>query len=179
MRKATAAIFILATICFMVLAAPGPGAAQYLGETSWTVTINQKEHGVLDPPLTIAATGSITHLGGAYYTLQAYAPDPVAGPFILSGSGVLLGNTLYLTLNTSQLNTDNNRDTGVMHMQLDKDSLNGSFYEVGRDFNVSDLSYSGHFAAGTLSRTGALLNLIPGTSSAAASSQKVLLLDAK
>jgi hypothetical protein len=100
---------------------------------------------------------------------------PGDGPFILSGGGVVLGNTLYLNLSTSQRHaSENYRDTGIMHLELDKATLDGQFYEAGAaDFDVVTLDFSGHFAAGTFKRTGQPIMLAP----AATINQKPLLLD--
>jgi hypothetical protein len=100
------------------------------------------------------------HMGGAYYTMQGYMIVPNDGLFIFAGGGVLIGETLYLTMAGSQQHSgSSNRDTDVIHIELNKSTLNGTFYGVGNDFNIGSMSYGDHFAAGTMSLTGTLINL--------------------
>jgi len=166
MKKGTVALVIMGTVCLLLLGAPSPGVAQYLGETTWTVSITQDEYGPKSN--TSIMTGAITRAGGAYYTMQGYANPPGDAPFILAGGGVLIGQTLYLTLTASQLHTnspDNWRDTSVVQFQLDKTTLNGTLYEVGHDFKLSSAGpspiFGSQFAAGTVTRTGPAINLTP------------------
>jgi hypothetical protein len=56
-------------------------------------------------------------------------PAPDGNP-IGSGGGILVGNLLYLTLAHSQKHLSTNRETGVTHVELDKATLNGTFYQV-------------------------------------------------
>ena len=46
-----------------------------------------------------------------------------------------------------------------MHVQLNKTTLNGTFYEVGQDFKLGSAGpspfFDSHFAAGTITLTGA------------------------
>jgi hypothetical protein len=161
-KKGTIVLLVLAAVWLVILGAPSQGAAQYLGQSTWTVSVTQNEHGTVSESATM--TGAVPHVGGAYYTMQGYANVHGDGPFILSGGGVLIGETLYLNLATAQLHTDNDwRDTGVMHVQLDKTTLNGTFYEVGHDFKLSSAgpspSFDTRFTAVTLTLTGARIVL--------------------
>jgi len=97
--------------------------------------------------------------------VQGYLiPTDGDGPFILAGGGVLIGETLYLNLSGTQKHTDQpNRDTGIMQVQLSKTTLNGTFYSIGRDFNLNDAGptpyFDSRFQAGTLTLTGSIINL--------------------
>jgi hypothetical protein len=88
---------------------------------------------------------------------------PGDGPFVLAGGGNLLNNKLYMTLTTSQLHSDNNRDTGVMHVEINPADLSGSFYEIGHDYDRGTTFFSERFTAGTIIRTGAPINLNPSS----------------
>jgi len=155
-------IVMLTVLWLMLLGTTSWGAVQYLGESTWQLSITMDDDGPAS--MSITMTGTITHMGGAYFTMQAsLIPTDGDGPCVLAGGGVLIGETLYLSLAGSQHHTDGsgNRDTDVIHVELDKTTLNGTFYGVGNDFNISPdhYGYGDHFSAGTLTRTGDLINL--------------------
>ena len=166
MKKGTVSLVIMGVVGLLLLGAPSPGAAQYLGETTWTISKTQNEHGAVSPAQTFTLKGAITRMGGAYYTLQGYVDASPDGPFIVSGGGVLIGNLLYLTLSGSQKHTDPWRDTAVMHVEVDKGTLNGSFSSVMHDFDTATAGlnpiFDSSFAAGTFTRSGQSISLIPG-----------------
>jgi hypothetical protein len=131
----------------------------YLGQTSWSVTITQNTS---DPGLvgqSFPVTGGITRLGDNYYLFQGYVAPPDDNPFVLSGGGVLLNGQLILTLNTSQNHTDTWRDGGLMQVNVSQDTLNGSLYEIGHDYNTGSGQYDQRFTAATLARTGPMIAL--------------------
>ena len=110
--------------------------------------------------------GCITRQGGAYYTMQTFVDPAPDGNPIGSGGGILVGNLLYLTLNHSQKHLGTDRETGVTHVELDKATLNGTFYQVARSFYTDTAGptpvFTDHFWAGTVTRTGPVINLTPG-----------------
>ncbi len=169
-----AVVFILGLNISQALAG---NSFNFLGETTWTVTINETYQNNVPIGTTFTMTGAISKLGGNYYLFQGYVLNSGDGPFLLAGSGVLNGGVLYLTLNTSQQHTDSqtdsNRDTGVMHVQVDPSTLSGTFYEVGHDFDRVPHAFSERFTAGTVTRTGQILPL----TSSLAPQQMLLLLN--
>ena len=176
MKRVTVAVVIMAAAWLLVLGVPNQGAAQYLGETTWKVSITQYDHGAVTPPQTFTQTVSITRMGGAYYTMQGHVDMPNDGPLI-SGGGALIGNTLYLTLSSSQRVTTTWRLSGVIHLELDKATLNGTFYSVSQAFDTASMGpnpkFGNSFNAGTVTRTGPPINLTPTATGA----QTLLLLD--
>jgi len=166
MKKGTVALVIMGAVCLLLLGAPGPGAAQYLGQPTWTITKTQDEHGEIFPPETYTLTVAITRMGGPYYTMQGYVDVASDGPFIVSGGGVLKGNLLYLTLSASQNRMQTMRDMSVMHIELDQATLNGSLSSVGGKFDTAtagpDPIFDSTFAAGTLTRSGPAISLTRG-----------------
>ena len=157
MKKETVALVIISVVWLLLLGAPSRAAAQYLGQSTWNISVTQRESGAVSE--SISMTGAITRTGGTYYTMQGHVSLPDDGPFILAGGGVLIGETLYLSLATAQHHTENSwRDTGVMHVQLNKTTLNGTFYEVGHDFQTSSIGpspvFDRRFTAGTVTLTG-------------------------
>lgn len=164
-KKAVFCVFLVSW-GLLILGTPAAVVAQYLGETIWTVSLTQDEYGPKSQTHTM--TGAITRAGGAYYTMQGYAIVPGDDPFILSGGGVLIGETLYLNLTATQFHTDspdNWRDSAVVQFQINKTTLNGTFYEVSHDFMLSSTGpspiFGNKFAAGTVTRTGPSINLNP------------------
>jgi hypothetical protein len=155
-----AAVFILGLNISQALAG---NSFNFLGETTWTVTINETYNNNVTIGTTFPMTGAISKVGGNYYLFQGFVQNSGDGPFLLAGSGVLNGGVLYLTLNSSQQHTDSqtdsNRDTGVMHVQVDPSTLNGTFYEVGHDFDRVPHAFSERFTAGTVTLTGQVLRL--------------------
>ena len=92
---------------------------QYLGKTTWEITITDDTN-----PAKIGAkftiTGGVTKVGDEFYLFQGYVIPDGDGPFVVSGSGFLNGNTLEFTLSESQRHTsDTWRDSGVMHVSMD------------------------------------------------------------
>ena len=169
MKKKAAVCVFLVSLGLSILGAPAVVAAQYLGETIWTVSLTQDEYGPKSQTHTM--TGAITRAGGAYYTMQGYTIVPGDEPLILSGGGVLIGETLYLNLTSSLLHTDSPedwRDSGVVQIQINKTTLNGTFYAVYHNFKLSSTGpspiFGSGFAAGTVTRTGPAINLTPGAS---------------
>ena len=163
-KKAVVCVFLVSW-GLLILGAPAVVAAQYLGETTWTITVTHDEHGLLDPPWVLTMKGCITRQGGAYYTVQTFLdPSPDGNP-IGSGGGILVGDLLYLTLAHSQKHLDTDREAGVTHTELDKATLNGTFYQIVRSFNTATAGetpiFRDHFWSGTLTRTGPAINLNP------------------
>lgn len=159
MKKGMFALLVMTALWLVPLAAPCWSGPQYLGQSTWTISITLRENGTVEPAESASMTGAITRMGGTYYSFQGYVILPDDGPFILAGGGVLIGDIIYLNLTGTQKHTDNNwRDTEVLHAQLDKTTLNGTFYSLGHDFDESTAGiakdFDSRFQAGTLTRTG-------------------------
>ena len=175
MTKKMVVCVFLVFVGLLILGAPTVVAAQYLGETTWTMTKTQDNNGPVIPPKAHTYTGAITRMGGVYYTMQGGNGSPDGNP-IFTGGGVLIGNLLYLTLSYSQLQTSTVRETGVMQLELDKTTLNGNFFAVAKNFDISTEGpnpvFLDFFAAGTVTLSGQAINLTPGAGAA-----NMLLLD--
>ena len=162
-KKAVVCVFLV-SLGLSVLGAPPVVAAQYMGETTWTLTITQGKNGDVTAPVGITTRGCITRMGGAYYTMQIYADPAMAQNPIGSGGGVLVGNLLYFTLDLSQV-VGNGREAGVIRAELDKATLSGTLYTVSRSFDTTTIGpnpvFTDYFWAGTLTRIGPAINLTP------------------
>ena len=165
MKKKPLVCVFLVSLWLSIIGTPAVVVAQYLGETTWTVTITQGQNGPVDPPENVTMKGCITRMGGTYYTVQTFVEGPDGNP-IESGGGILIGNLLYLTLAHSQQHLSTDRETGVTHVELDKATLNGTFYQVARSFDTATTGpnpvFTDYFWAGTVTRTGPAINLTPG-----------------
>jgi hypothetical protein len=166
MNRRPQVFVLLISLGLLILTTSAVFAAspQYLGETTWTVTRTQGASGPKNPPEISTFKGGITRVGGAYYTVEGYIEQSPDGTRF-SGGGVLIGNLLYLTLSASRQPVSTDREIGVVHLELDKDTLNGTFYQVSRSFDTATAGanpiFSDHYAAGTVTRTGQPINLTP------------------
>ena len=140
----------------------------FLGETAWKVHVTEST-GQIPPDLDM--TGAISKLGPNYYLFQGVVQMPegiIDNPFFLSGGGTLVTlpgaqtQTLVLTLNTSQLHVDtvdpvsSNRDTGIMHVEINPSTMSGNFYEVGHDYDKTPGTFDQRFSAGQVNFNGTL-----------------------
>lgn len=138
-------------------------AVTYLGKTTWTGKITQASDSKnIDSTFTVV--GGISKVGDEFYGFQGYVTLDNDGPFVMSGSGFLMGTTLVFTLSESQEHTDNSwRDSGVMRVSVDQSTLNGTFYDIGLDYNTGTKVFDQRFSAGTLTRTGPYIALFSST----------------
>jgi hypothetical protein len=156
--KAKVCFWVLGVLLILALTNPPAQASTYLGQYTWTITITESSSEL--PPFAITLTGGISKVGGSYYLFQGYIIVPDDFPVMLSGSGVLLEDTLYLTLGDSQNHTDNSSDdTGILRVTINKSTLNGDFYEVSTDLDTSDKQIQHGYSIGTLQCTGGTLPL--------------------
>ena len=172
-------------LIFMVLAASmilglGNGSVlgssvNYLGKTTWTVTITDST----TPDMigvSFTLTGGISKVGDEFYLFQGYVTFAGDEPLVLSGSGYLAGNTYTFSMCMTQGHTSGSqqywRDGGVVRATIDKATQDGTFYDIGHDFNTSSRTFRERFTAATLTRTGSPIPL-----GASAGAQQLLLLE--
>jgi hypothetical protein len=129
----------------------------YLGKTTWTATItDDNKPSKIGASFTI--TGGISKVGDEFYLFQGYVTVGTDGPFVMSGSGFMMGSTLVFTLAESQKHTSESwRDSGVMHVSVDTSTLNGTFYDIGHDFDASSRTFDQRYTAGNLTCTGGFI----------------------
>lgn len=134
----------------------------YLGKSTWTATITD-DNKASKIGLSFTITGGVSKVGDEFYLFQGYVTAGTDGPFVISGSGIMVGNTLIFTLAESQEHTGSNwRDSGVMHVSIDKPTLNGTFYDIGHDFDKGARTFDQRYTAGTLTRTGGPIPMASG-----------------
>lgn len=141
-----------------IASAPG-STVNYLGKTSWTATIDYTTVTGVKKGDTFTITGGISKVGDEFYLFQGYVTSDTDGPFIISGSGFLMNDTLIFTCSESQQHTGVGRDGGVMHISINKSDLSGSFYDIGHDFDTEQGTFNSRYTAGTLVRSGAPIPL--------------------
>ncbi len=162
-----AKISVLALTAVLLLGMSGNALAvnsfNFLGETTWTVTVNEDQSGPITPK-TLPMTGAISKLGPNYYLFQGFVPIPADNPLFLAGEGTLVTlpgaqtQTLVLTLSNSQQHSDSSnkageRDLATVHVELNPD-LSGTLYVVEHGFDKVSKNFTQSFTAGLLTRTG-------------------------
>lgn len=147
------------------------GTVNYLGKSTWTATITESTVAGNNPGDTFIITGGISKVGDEFYLFQGYVTPNTDGPFVVSGSGFMMQNTLVFTASESQQHTGASRDSGVMHISINKADLSGTFYDIGTDYDLGQHTWNHRYTAGTLTLSG---SHIPFPSAAAA---KVLLME--
>ncbi len=129
-----------------------PAEAQYLGEVTWTATITETESGLLDPPVNLSVQAGLTRVGGRYFSLHGCLNSTES--LIISGNGVLVGEIIKITGSLSLLPAGSSgRITGILQAEINRISLNGSFSMNLLVFDSSGVSFSSHYATGTLTRS--------------------------
>ncbi len=144
----------------------------YLGKTTWTVHVDQSTVPQAAGQ-SFTMTGAVSKVGDEFYLFQGYVNDAVSGPYVVSGSGFLNGTTLVFTLSESQRHSGASRDSGVLHVELDKTTLNGTMYDIGHDYDTSQGTFADRYTTGTVTLSGGVITL----SSASNVSTNLLLLD--
>ncbi len=159
MAKGRKILVLVGLLSLALLTWPPAGSAQYLGEVIWTATITQKETGPVVPPETATLTAGLTRVGGNYYSLQGLVTG-IPYPVVLSGGGVLSGDTLILTSSSGQKEEAHTTKAGsVVYLAINRTTLNGEFFEVGAKFNTVSRTFQSQYTAGTLTRTGGISTL--------------------
>jgi hypothetical protein len=118
MEKKSFSVLMVATAAFLIIGlivAPLQ-ASQYLGEVTW----NGSSSGG-----SFTITAGLSRVGGSYYEIQGQGSD-VEGTGVFSGGGVLSGNNLSLVVTLM----DNNNIVSVIRINVNKNTLSGSFVSV-------------------------------------------------
>ncbi len=128
-------------------------AQGYLGKYCWTLTITTRETGSVTPE-TFAFQADVLYLGGESYSLNGKVVPSGDNPAVYSGTGIVIGGTLYASMAGSQSHASSGwQDSSVMHLELDVSTLNGTMYDVGNDFNPSTKEFTRRYTAGSAALT--------------------------
>lgn len=115
------------------------------------------ENGTTDDYFNV--TFQIGPAGGAASrsAINAYGKvtPPDDDPFIITGSGVILGTKLYMNLTSTQHHTSESwLDSGIMQVRIDLAQTDwpGDFYEIRNDLDTATSQVHHGFSLGTLSK---------------------------
>jgi len=154
---------VLALTSLLILGLNITGAlgtnVNYLGKSTWTATVTQTTVQGVPVGTKFTITAGISKVGDEFYMMQGYVTTDTDGPFVISGSGFLMGTTLIFTCSESQQHTGVNRDSGVMHFSINKTDWSGSFYDIGHDYDTAQGTFDSRYTAGTLVLSGAPIPL--------------------
>jgi hypothetical protein len=127
-------------------------APDYWGEYCWSFLQTEDELGPYVVGPFIMRMG-VTYMGGAYFTLQGLideAPDPA----IIGGSATIVGNKVFMTLNDTQDDSTTQwRHSGILQVQLDISTLNGTWWRNYTSFSTDTLDVVIEYTAGTVTFT--------------------------
>lgn len=135
-----------------VMVAP-PAAAQAIpDDLCLKVTLKENEAGPLPAPKKFTMNVHLVTVNGIHFTIWGKVVVPQDGPFYVGGTGILEGTWLTMNLTSSQKHTDSWRDTGVMQVKFNISTNNGTFYEVGHDFDTVNRQFDQRYSAGSLAK---------------------------
>jgi hypothetical protein len=149
--------FLGSLFVVLALSAPASGWSQtYMGKVCMLVTVTERQTGAVSEPQR-AIELDVTNLGGNTYAVAGAMATPPDQPFVVTGSGTIVGGELYLNMTATLTHSDGWMDTGINQTRLNLANLSGTFYEIGHDFNRPGRIFdNSRFSAGTatLSLTG-------------------------
>lgn len=140
---------IIAVIFFSIV--PKAIAGDYMGEFCWSL------HKTETYPPESEATGimkfGVTHMGDTYYSLQGYGTSP-GNNVILDCTAVIVENKVFMSCyNTQDDGQEPQRAGGILQIQLDIATLNGTFWGISNNFNTLTHEFKNVYTAGTLTLT--------------------------
>ena len=141
-------------------------ASQYLGQVTWTWHKTTDEHGPTNKTETIVA--SLFLLGNSCYELVGSTTDTeIGGTSFGSGTAMLVGNNLIMTISGSKVRSDGRQETGIFQGQVDKTTFNGTGWVIKKRFDPASIGpnpvFIDKYAAGTLTLVGNPPPLGPAT----------------
>ncbi len=150
--KRSIVIFLAMMVMFLFSNIPSVFAGDYLGEFCWLSHITESDGGPVDE--TYIARYGVTHIGAPYYMLHGMVEVPGDNPLISQGTAKVIGNEVYITLNSAQEHTPSPyRDIGTGQAILNVSTLNGTFWSISKSFNTSTREFSDFYSAGTMTLT--------------------------
>ena len=143
---------IIAIILFSNL--PNAIAGDYLGEFCWLYQQTENAQGAVTKAPVLVRFG-VTSMGNNYYTLQGSTVQVTDdNPAIFGGTAVIIGNDVFLTMETSQQHlTKPYRDSGVGQAHLALETLSGTFWGNAMNFDTQARVTGTFYSAGTMTFT--------------------------
>ena len=137
-----------------------PGPSQYKGELTWSYHRTESASGSVNVYYTIKV--GISYVGGSYYIVQGKVDmpaEPGEKPLIISGSAILEGSNLMITMHGSQPWTDGMKSTSIFYANVDKTTFNGTAWGNTNAFDTINREMYYDYSAGTLNLTSAPIPL--------------------
>jgi hypothetical protein len=130
-------------------AAPAQAPA-YVGKVCLINTVTVRETGPVTPQI-FPILLDVTNLGANTYSVVGSYND-VDQPFIIGGTASIVAGQLYINMTATQAHSDGWMDTAIHQARLNLSTMQGTFYEIGRDYNTVSRQFdASHYTAGTAS----------------------------
>jgi hypothetical protein len=123
----------------------------YLGKVCLISTITARQTGPVTPQV-VPMLLDVTNLGANTYSVMGATTATGDQPFVVAGTATIIGGELYFNMTTTQSHASGWMDTGVNQTRLNLTTLQGTFYEIGHDFNTANGQFdTSRYTAGTVS----------------------------
>lgn len=136
-------------------------AFQYKGEMTWSYHRTQTATGSTSQYYTIK--GALSYVAGSYYIFQGRMDVPGEQSLILSGSAILEGSNLMVTMNGAEPFSNGMNQVIICYATVDKTTFNGTVWGNMMYFNTGNRIMSYDYSAGTLTCTSTPIPLTPST----------------
>jgi hypothetical protein len=131
-----------------------PAQAQvpaYVGKVCLISTITTRQSGPVTPQV-VPVLLDVTNLGANTYSVVGAATATGGQPFVVGGTATMIGGELFFNMTTTQTHADGWMDTGLNQTRLNVATMQGTFYEIGHDFNTANGQFDvSRYTAGTVS----------------------------
>lgn len=125
----------------------------FSGELCWSILVTEDAHPPADGG-TFLTRVRVTYMGGADYLIQGVVTISNNNPVILDGTGVIVGNEIFITLNTTRDDSSGlKREGALLQMRLDISTLSGTFWNISDEFNTVTREFDHSYSAGTVTLT--------------------------
>lgn len=134
---------------FSITEATPAGTSSGRGDVCWSMVWTEDEHGAESDRTPFLLKVRFQYTGGTHYLLQGFSE-----PVIFGGSAEVIGNTMYGVIHMADEHpTKPYRESGVLYMRLDANSLSGTWWANLMSFNTQSRTTELDYHAGTLTRT--------------------------
>lgn len=141
----------LAALPLLWAVAAGAQVPSYVGKVCMTSTITARQTGPVTPQV-VPIVLDVTNLGFNTYSVVGAATATGDQPFVVGGTGTIVGGFLYMNLTTTQTHASGWMDTGINQTRLNLSTLQGTFYEIGHDFDPATGQFDlNRYTSGTVS----------------------------
>jgi len=133
--------------------AHGDDKVAYIGEFCWSLHMTEDDKGpVNDQSVSATVRLSFTLMGDRYLSVQGILElSDGEFPVILGGSGVILGNEVLITVNTTQEHKNNSwLDAGIARIRIDLNTMNGTVWENRLDYERNTRQFDEGYGASSI-----------------------------